>query len=484
LIFRTLSYFIRSSFQLLKNLSKTERLLLYLLLFANIIIKLILLVKFPIFVDEAWTFFNFTNKGFAVSASHYPAPNNHILHSLLSNITYHFPFGRTINLRLPNFLVNITSILVFFIVFAKLFDSKIALIFSSVFSFSFPMLYYGYVARGYTLIVLFYLPVFYAAIRIIQKNEQESITKYLILISTAGVFGFYTMPSFLYPYASTLLFLAIVFVQNKAIDRFKKLIISGIATSIFVIALYMPVFMTSGIDAVTGNRYVKSINLRYVLANMPHHFNDTSLFLTYLPVYISLPIFVLLLIKIRKNKQNTSLQFAVFSIAITPFILLAHRVVPFARTWIYLLIPMLFLLGLFFRQQKKLLTNNSKTIAITTVFVAFQAIYGIYAIGRYDNVSFEISQVSDYLLSKKVKQIYVGENAYLGTNLSYIYDEKHPEIMLVEKQSPISEADQNKYKYFLVRENDAEILEKNSNFIKLYTLKEKEWIHYVFERKE
>ena len=38
-------------------------------------------LKMPVSYDEAWTFLNFTNKGFFTSITSYDDPNNHVLFS-------------------------------------------------------------------------------------------------------------------------------------------------------------------------------------------------------------------------------------------------------------------------------------------------------------------------------------------------------------------------------------------------------------------
>ena len=473
--------FFKNILQFYQNTPKKYKILLGLLILVNVMIKTYWLINAPIFVDEAWTFFNFTAKGFMASTTEYPAPNNHILHSVLTNISYYLPFSDTINLRMPNFLINLISVFAFFLAFAKLFNYKTGLIFAGIFSFSFPMLYYGYVARGYTMILLFYLIVFYAGIQIMQKNRQKSIQKYLVAISLASILGFYTMPSFLYPYATTLLFLLLIFVKEKDILSIKKLIFSALITGITVLLLYLPVFINSGIDAVIANRYVRRWGLLRIAKNLPHHFNESSIFLSYLPLFISLPLLGILIWKLKKISWNNEVKFAVFTIVITPFILLIHRVTPFPRTWIYLLIPVLFLLATYVNHSVKIYKNTQLMFVFTTVFAVAQVIYGSVRIKQIDHMSYEIDKVAQYIKNKDAKHIYIGKDAYLGTNLKYIFRDNQT-IHFTENEAQIDIDKIKQYDFLILREDDAKDIGHLKNFDKRFTINETGWIHDIFER--
>lgn len=49
-------------------------------------------IQLPISYDEALTYLHFTSRGPVASLAYYPEPNNHILHSLITNITTLLPF--------------------------------------------------------------------------------------------------------------------------------------------------------------------------------------------------------------------------------------------------------------------------------------------------------------------------------------------------------------------------------------------------------
>ena len=58
---------------------------IYLLFLIPFFITFYLAFYLPITYDESFTFINFINTGIAVSLSFYPAPNNHVLYSVISS---------------------------------------------------------------------------------------------------------------------------------------------------------------------------------------------------------------------------------------------------------------------------------------------------------------------------------------------------------------------------------------------------------------
>ncbi|MDH4057206.1 MAG: hypothetical protein OEU76_00510, partial [Cyclobacteriaceae bacterium] len=304
-------------------------------------------VNMPIFFDEVLTYQHFTKRSIFTSISHYPAPNNHILHSALTNITHYFPFSRTINLRLPSLMVSLFSSLCFFYTFSKLLNVKIAVYLLSIYCFLFPVAYYGYLSRGYALVLLAFIICFYSTMQlIISREEKSSFKKYLVLLSTGSVIGFYAMPSFLYPYFAVSSFLSFYLILNKEVNKFLLFLVSVAITILIVIVLYLPIFLISGISAVANNEYVEPISRLEVIDQLIPHFSETSNFLFSIPL-LGLLFVLVILSSIFFVKRLKSGIFPVYCILSAPIILLLHSVIPFPRTWVFLIIPFLFIIGLF-----------------------------------------------------------------------------------------------------------------------------------------
>jgi len=90
-----------------RSINKKSLFIMALILLIAIIYRLYYAISFPVSYDEAWTYINFTEKGLLSSISFYPSPNNHVLHSVLTNLSYYLPFTQTVNLRLPSIIISV-----------------------------------------------------------------------------------------------------------------------------------------------------------------------------------------------------------------------------------------------------------------------------------------------------------------------------------------------------------------------------------------
>ena len=394
-------------------------------------------LNMPIFYDEAWTYLNFTKKGVLGSISYYPAPNNHILHSVLTNLTYYLPFGQTTNLRLPNLIVSLFSSILFFYTFSKLLNRKIALILLPLYCFLFPVLYYSYLSRGYSLLLLSFIICFYSTIRLTTDTGKiKPYFKYYISLSIGAVLGFYTMPSFLYPYFTCISFIFLYWKIKRNYTNIFHLFLSGLIVSVTVLSLYAPVFIISGIDAVTHNRFVEPILRTEVFNNLIHHFNETCVFLTGIPLIYVLILILLSTFILFKNKQYSSI-FILYIFLIAPFILLLHSVIPFPRTWVYMIIPLLFAIGSLLKLS---LINENIPKGRATIFsmlLSSLLIYSFYGkITLKESFSYKSTEIANYLINNNANFIYVN-HPLITTNLVYIFEENNMDINMKCSQNSI-----------------------------------------------
>lgn len=294
----------------------------------------------PVTYDEAWTYLNFTSKNPLVSATYYPAPNNHILHSILTNFTAYLPFGSLFNLRISSILIGILSAVVFFRFLLKKTDATTSLLVLCLYCFSYPVLYYSSVSRGYILTVLAFLICLYAL-----DELQKTYRKTWNLVFIAGsLIGFYAMPSFLYPFLTLVSFYGFNAIRTKNFKDLFRMIRTTITTTVLVCCLYVPVFAVSGIRAVTSNDFVKPLERKIVFTGLFDHFNDTSRFLTYLPLVYLLVLLAILgafYLALKQSKKLPAASLYMYLLILPPVLLLIHAVIPFPRTWTYLIVPIL-----------------------------------------------------------------------------------------------------------------------------------------------
>jgi hypothetical protein len=334
-----------------KILGNNEKIGFGVFLLTLIIQRLWLSYNTDVIYDEAWTYLAFTSKNPFLAACFYPTSNNHILFSHLTQITKILPFDILTNLRLAALFSNILAISTFFFCLRKFVSPISAWCVSLLFAFSFPLVYYGFVARGYSLILLFFTVGFFSLLQILQNSNNKKVWYYLMLSS---VLGFYTIPIYLYPFVSLFGFALLFFIIIKNTHGIFKTIQFGVITCILTLIFYLPVFVVSGIKSVTSNKFVQSLSYDKIFEGIGMHLTNTITFFTGSNFgYLALIAAGLLLIPMFKNPMVRKYIYLCFFLIISvPIIIFIHKVLPVERTWIYLLIPILFLIGIGINELK------------------------------------------------------------------------------------------------------------------------------------
>jgi len=340
-IYTTVAAYISSLYQFLKSaVIASFRSEHKFLLMVPVIGSFYYAIVMPICYDEGLTYLYFTSRSMLASMSYYPEPNNHILNSLLTNITYHLPFGDSeFRLRLPSLLVSLLTWIIAYKLLITYFNKQVALIVTGIGSMIFLVFYYSYQSRGYALVNLFFISAFYNALGIIYK--KDSLNNW-VWFGVCSILGFYTMPSFLYPFLTLNL---LILIYNRPNIR-RQFVTNAIVTMITVI-LYLPIVVVNGLNALTNNTYVKSIDRGEVIRKLPEFFSTSLNELTQSPWYFTvlalLPSLIYTLVK--RQGFNISL-FLLF--LLSPWVLLAaHAVIPFPRTFNYygFILPLLAVIG-------------------------------------------------------------------------------------------------------------------------------------------
>ena len=82
-------------------------------------------ITMPVTYDEAWTYLYFTSNSPLASLSFYPVSNNHVLFSLVSNLTYYLPFiPDLIAFRLSSVVFSILTWILLLYITRKWFGEK------------------------------------------------------------------------------------------------------------------------------------------------------------------------------------------------------------------------------------------------------------------------------------------------------------------------------------------------------------------------
>jgi hypothetical protein len=375
------------------------------ILFISLLIKFYYSYTFPIEGDEAATFFGFTKIGLLSSISFYPAPNNHVLNSILTNLTYFLPFNSTINLRIPNVLISTISTFFFYYTISNFFNRNITILLTILFTFSYPVLFYGFSARGYSLIILSYIIIFYCTIQIIINPSLYK--KYFRIFFIFSIIGFYSIPVFLYPFLICIFFLFLYFYRFKLNEQLFFLIKLFILNISAVIILYSPIIIVSGLNSIIKNDFVKPINRYNVILSLYDHLNQSVNFIIGLDLKYFLFFILFSFIFLYKKISPNIFYFLFFNFFLIPFILIAHSVIPFNRTWIFLLIPFLYLIGYILSKFSYIALISIRTLAISSVFIFLLQIYYFdILLKKRNDFSYLMNNLSSFFINVDAKNIF------------------------------------------------------------------------------
>lgn len=244
--------FVSAEINSLSKMQKTIAALTFVLLAAE---RTYYLFQFPIHTDEAASYLLFIRNGFFTTATFYPIPNNHLLQNLLAvPLTWIFqePFWV---LRLPPFLLSLLLTLVCFFALKRLSGFTIAYLATGLFSFGWFTLFLATQGRGYILLTLLTVLAFSCSLQALRARRAG----YWSGFSFISALGFYTVPTFLYPFAATLLFCAAWLLFQKKWYHLMPLI----GATFFALAgtgvLYTPLLLVSGKETLFNNKYVQAL---------------------------------------------------------------------------------------------------------------------------------------------------------------------------------------------------------------------------------
>lgn len=383
------------------------------LIFIPISMTIFCSIAFPVNIDEAFTYTSFTVKSPLTIITSYPAPNNHILYSLLTKLTSYISFFSPLfSLRLPNLVVHFITYILVFSIIKRIYNEKSAVLIVGIYSTLFMSIYFSYLSRGYGLINLFFIITFFSVYKILVQNTS---LKHWVIFSIFSVLGFYTMPSFLYPF---LALNAIIFLNNYRL--YLQQIIFNILILFTVFLLYSPIIIFEGLDAIINNEYVKPIPREIVLSELPGFFSKAINeifglnFVVFIIIILSISISNLIILK-QKFEIISSLVFCLL-----PFIILGiHSVIPFSRTFNYYAFIFVFIPIISFTKQLQMISK--KNILMLVIFLQIiLSINFFHKIRSYERIDFAFNAIN--------KEI-IGNNSY------FLYCNHYPINFLYEIKS-------------------------------------------------
>jgi hypothetical protein len=317
----------------------------------------------PMSYDEAWTYLMFTKEGVAEAASFYPMPNNHVLFSIFTCFTNIIKIYPTLQMRIVSIVAMLLSAWIMWRWLRNIGDFWLALASILLQLSFFAAIYYGVLARGYALQTLF---VALSAYSIYCLDWEDEDKKYRFFYILGIVCGFWTLPTFLYVAVS--LHFVYLWVLRKRFALFFK---DSIAISIGIFICYFPLLVRNGVMALVSNSTTIRLSAEQFYAQLPAHLHQTMVFLTNYSASTTLLALTIILIFVFKIIKTRSLLAALgLAVFLSPLCLLLHQVIPFERTWTFLILP-ISLAGFVFLDNINDLFYNKYHVTKVVFFIVF-----------------------------------------------------------------------------------------------------------------
>lgn len=294
----------------------------------------------PMRHDEAFTFTNYASKPLWVALSNYSFPNNHLFHTLCVHMSY-LIFGNQLwAIRLPAFLSGLFLLPLSYVLVRKLYNQHVALTTTALIAVSSVLIEYGTNARGYALIGLIFIMILLLANYLRTKHNQAG----WLFLSVLSAIGFYTVPVMLYPFTTIWVWLLLSAWQHDFSLPLKKTIIQllayGTLTVVLTSALYLPVIVASGLDAIINNRFVQPMTLSVFLNRLPERLTDVwtqwsrdyNILLTLVLVFSAGLAFYF-----HRNIAKHRICLAIPTVLSLAILLPTQGVLPPERVWLYIL---------------------------------------------------------------------------------------------------------------------------------------------------
>lgn len=212
---------------------------------AGVVLRAVSITQ-PVNYDEAFTFITYVRRPLWVSLADYSYPNNHLFHTMLAHVSTQALGLATWTLRLPAFTAGCLVIPLSYIVARRICDKTTGLTAAALVSTADVLIAFSVLARGYTLITAFFLLMMICADDI-ASGDRRAWTPFVIV----AAFGFYTVPTFVYPYlvVATYLMLTTVQRQGATAGMARQIAQHTMATAAIVVLGYLPAMTVSGLSS-------------------------------------------------------------------------------------------------------------------------------------------------------------------------------------------------------------------------------------------
>jgi Dolichyl-phosphate-mannose-protein mannosyltransferase len=289
----------------------------------------------PMRYDEALTFNEFASRPLYYGLSFYPDPNNHLLNTLLMHLAYVAFGNQPWVLRLPALIGGVLLAAATFWLARLLYGRSAAVLAATLVAVASYAVEYSTNARGYTLQALCFVLMLALCVVAVRRQSLSA----LLLAAIVGALGAYDLPTMLYGVAIAAVWLLLAFAaaRNKAIGP-RHLIASGLIMGLVVAVLYLPVLLISGADKLVGNRFVVPLGLAELGPELLRTLKNTWAFWNRdVPWPLTAVLLVGFAIATMAEARQRRVPLAILAAGVCLVLVIAQRVAPFERVWLFLL---------------------------------------------------------------------------------------------------------------------------------------------------
>ncbi|GAB4504488.1 MAG: hypothetical protein Fur0043_14820 [Anaerolineales bacterium] len=211
--------------------------------------------------DEAYTYNAFASGSLWTTISDYHLPNNHILLSLLINLTTKLLGNQPWALRIPSLLAGVVMIPMVYLLARRLYSRETAILAAGLVAVFPKLVEYSSAARGYILLELIALILLGLADYARTKKNRFA----WLLLAVFSALGFFTIPIMLFPFGAIFLWLFLSALAadvgsayRSRFDFLKNWFWSGMGAAVLTLVLYAPILLKDA-DLLLNNRFVRPL---------------------------------------------------------------------------------------------------------------------------------------------------------------------------------------------------------------------------------
>lgn len=370
-------------------------------LLAVVALRTYVLLHNPFNPDEMVTADYFVATRAAVTAGFYLLPNNHVLQSLLVWPLLHWlpASAADIWMRLPVFGLGLVGLAVGFPVLAHLTSWRVATLTTLLFQLSPMAVEFATIARGYGPQVLCVQAGWLAALVLLRGPAGHRLA-WAVWVASA-VAGFYFIPTFLYPFAGSVIGLLVGARGRAGTLLRRQVVVASAVVGELAALLYLPVGLLTGWLLLFANPYVVSLTPAFFWGHLGSYYLPMLLVNFFGRAAMGWPLLGLLVLGpvaiIRWAPLSVRLAaWLAWASLLAPLpLLLAQRLMPPARTLHYTAWMTFFLTGLVLEVLASRRPSRGKTLWFLIAAVA--AGYTLLRLARQPARSLAEAQRCDYL---------------------------------------------------------------------------------------